>query len=494
MSNYSYIPLLSSSIMQYSKDKFLPILICDTCQKAVTFVAKFHQLIMDSEIFLQHYMQDINNGEIIHPGLNGCPGIFQPPKDCVITIINPEEETLTTNDEFSSDDSADDNNITLSTQCKTFSGIKQSAKDNIEDEENVNASVIYKSLIEGTNLEDNSPNQTKIEEEATNSMVNILTKSEDNRLSLSTKNKKIKLLCQYCDTAFYSADLHYEHEMEHGVQAPYVCYVCRLRFNNMQTMIKHIKTKHDAQRPFFCFICGKKFSLRAGLKKHVVVHLNAERFTCTKCGKDFSRNTNLLKHLQVHRNAQQLDNIDELEEFSDGHSAMEYATVDKIQTMPKSTSSHRSHNCEICGKTFTREKDLSRHKAIHLDTLFNCKICGERFNRREKLLRHEKEIHTPMKKYSCKKCAAEFDEVGGLQRHEAMAHDHGASLWNTSSGYSPQIATVKNHLVSNVDDDLHYSFSRTRFHSIQANEHPNQSMCAINLGFYSETNINNQNI
>lgn len=45
--------------------------------------------------------------------------------------------------------------------------------------------------------------------------------------------------------------------------------------------------------------------------------------------------------------------------------------------------------CEDCGKSFTRQSNLHRHRGNthHVDTI-SCSTCGRRFNRRDNYLRH----------------------------------------------------------------------------------------------------------
>ena len=54
---------------------------------------------------------------------------------------------------------------------------------------------------------------------------------------------------------------------------------------------------------------------------------------------------------------------------------------------------------ENCGKTFTRNEELTRHKRIHTGLRpFACNTCGKRFGRRDHLKKHTK-THMVQERY-----------------------------------------------------------------------------------------------
>lgn len=231
--------------------------------------------------------------------------------------------------------------------------------------------------------------------------------------------KKKKFLCRYCDIAFTTAESCLQHEEQHGVHDPYVCYICSYRYETLEYMIDHIRECHEAERPYFCVLCGKGFTQRSGLKKHVVVHLESERYACPYCGRNFSRNSNLIKHIQAHESAKRLSDVDE-----DYMSQESEATKEKTPQKRSKRSNSRTYECEICSQNFPRHKDLCSHMPIHLDCLFTCKICKERFTRREKLILHEKDVHRISYKVEipCSSCSRKFDNHNDLQQHESTVH------------------------------------------------------------------------
>ena len=59
----------------------------------------------------------------------------------------------------------------------------------------------------------------------------------------------------------------------------------------------------------------------------------------------------------------------------------------------------RPFECETCGNTFTRLKNLRAHEKTHnkdpnaiVEKLFQCQTCGKRFTEKSSLKKHERSI------------------------------------------------------------------------------------------------------
>lgn len=53
----------------------------------------------------------------------------------------------------------------------------------------------------------------------------------------------------------------------------------------------------------------------------------------------------------------------------------------------------RPFKCDdkTCGKTFTRNEELTRHRRIHTGVKpFSCNVCGKKFGRKDHLKKHSK--------------------------------------------------------------------------------------------------------
>ncbi|WAR29089.1 ZNF22-like protein, partial [Mya arenaria] len=84
------------------------------------------------------------------------------------------------------------------------------------------------------------------------------------------------------------------------------------------------------------------------------------------------------------------------------------------------SESDRTYDCEICGKQFSHNDRLRRHRKIHTtDKPYKCDICGKGF--KEKCnLKHHRFIHTGEKPYKCDTCGKSFNQRSSLKTHQKV--------------------------------------------------------------------------
>uniref|UniRef100_A0A1I8MP39 C2H2-type domain-containing protein n=1 Tax=Musca domestica TaxID=7370 RepID=A0A1I8MP39_MUSDO len=160
----------------------------------------------------------------------------------------------------------------------------------------------------------------------------------------------------------------------------YVCNKCQRVFNSCNALKYHHRT-HSGLRPHQCDICGKSFFAVGALKAHTRTHTGDKPFECEHCNRKFRQWGDLKYHtISIHSNL-------------------------------------KNHQCEFCGKSFSRKYSLVVHLRIHTsERNYKCEFCTKSFRASTYLQNHRK-IHTGEKPYECDICSKKFRVYGDLRRH-----------------------------------------------------------------------------
>lgn len=86
------------------------------------------------------------------------------------------------------------------------------------------------------------------------------------------------------------------------------------------------------------------------------------------------------------------------------------------------TSEDSRFNCQICGKTFSLQRLLNRHRKCHSNMKrYLCTFCGKGFNDTFDLKRHTR-THTGVRPYKCSQCEKSFTQRCSLESHKLKVH------------------------------------------------------------------------
>lgn len=85
-------------------------------------------------------------------------------------------------------------------------------------------------------------------------------------------------------------------------------------------------------------------------------------------------------------------------------------------------SAEKPYRCDDCGKSFTWNSELKRHKRVHTgERPYMCGECGNCFGRQSTLKLHQR-IHTGEKPYQCSQCGKSFRQSSNLHQHHRLHH------------------------------------------------------------------------
>ncbi|XP_036380650.1 zinc finger protein 850-like [Megalops cyprinoides] len=184
----------------------------------------------------------------------------------------------------------------------------------------------------------------------------------------------------------------------------YGCSHCGRTFTDLTNFIVHQQIHRGEgkeERPFCCSQCGKSFYREDGLKKHEQMHTREKEHRCCQCGKSFRTKSLLLSHHNVHAKERLYHCLKHAGSFASKGNSEE-----DIQMY----SREKLHRCSQCGKNFSREYCLKRHKQTHAQMRSYGGL---------------KQIST--KKYCCSNCGKIFTTLTNFIVHQQIHREQGRS-------------------------------------------------------------------
>ncbi|XP_075224323.1 uncharacterized protein LOC142326076 isoform X4 [Lycorma delicatula] len=275
-------------------------------------------------------------------------------------------------------------------------------------------------------------NSTSID--SLNCQSNILP---DSGKELTTSECGGRKTCDLCGIICSSFIKYREHRSNHDKQ----CNICGRVLSSFRSLKRHKLLIHSTDRIYElirCKICGKLYEENY-MKFHINVHSNrVKKFECDVCQKKFHTEKIVKLHKQyVHiekteyvscsecnklfKNKYTLNNHMQKIHSDDRRSVCEICGANVKDMKSHINSCHTENSaavvCELCGKTFSRNKYLKRHKMTHAEVRpFECDVCKLKFKTNEVLKKHLL-IHGDIRMHKCELCGKTFKQKTALRTH-----------------------------------------------------------------------------
>lgn len=230
--------------------------------------------------------------------------------------------------------------------------------------------------------------------------------------------KHARICCPFCaDTFKYAGDMVRHQGVKHTDKLPHPCKQCYRAFASDGELATHVHEAHTL--PFMCTVCRERFETQEIRKEHIASAHDGKTAQCGQCEKLFYSKASVDRHVQrVHVNPKVLKRPKAsqcahcTEAFGDKYNRIRhYATVHK---------DIYAHHCSHCYKAFQTSTELETHMTkTHLFPIA-CDLCDARFSQKVELETHRK-IHG-RKPFECPNCKKRFEVGGSLARHLKKKH------------------------------------------------------------------------
>ncbi len=304
--------------------------------------------------------------------------------------------------------------------------------------------------------------------------------------SLTHQEKQDKTICLICKKSYVDIKEHLKmHTTEKNRKT---CPVCKHEYARTY-LPKHMLSHNEKGTPTFsCSDCDYKSTEKGNLKRHVRYrHTEREKQACSICQK---RVLNLDLHLKRKHSGKaetiscrMCDKILDKEHLKRHLEAVHYGRkTEKCPLCQKKTTRLRKHMllhdkhrprfvCNTCNKTFSMQKSLEKHMALHknpdeyrkacpichtnvvnmashltthnLEKSFKCRLCYAKYGTRSRLRSHVM-THFAAHKKSCPICHKRISKKY-IPMHTRVMHSEGSRKL-FQCGYCDKQLTTEPHL------------------------------------------------
>ncbi|KAJ8332590.1 hypothetical protein SKAU_G00423790 [Synaphobranchus kaupii] len=222
-------------------------------------------------------------------------------------------------------------------------------------------------------------------------------------------SRKKPFACSECNKSFSQWQVLQAHESIHTGLKPYVCAECGKRFR-YKGYLKIHRRVHTKEKPFSCVQCGKRFSQICNLKTHQITHSRGKCFSCTMCNKTFAYLHVLKHHQRIHAGEKGL--ICKL-------CGKFFKSADALKQHHLANHGGKRFSCTLCGKGFYRQKQsqVSPECPHRRETAPLQRVCGRALPIYV-ILKLTKGSTLGRKPFSCTLCGRNFSQNHVLQKHK----------------------------------------------------------------------------
>ncbi|CAH0756796.1 unnamed protein product [Diatraea saccharalis] len=175
-------------------------------------------------------------------------------------------------------------------------------------------------------------------------------------------------------------------------RSPTYCNICCLDLETKEQLAVHNATHHGIEggNLFKCFGCEKRFKTRKARLAHEVNFCKGlkEGYKCIKCDRFLPKRSMYEAHMRDHREHLEVELPENIFQCAKCYKLFK-TKLCLTEHMAEHEALKKNYVCESCGRVFTRQDYLHKHRLTHTGTKQHaCPHCGYRTAQRSSLTVH----------------------------------------------------------------------------------------------------------
>ena len=227
--------------------------------------------------------------------------------------------------------------------------------------------------------------------------------------------------CQKCGKTFKQKKFLKQHiDTVHNpnIDIEFKCTECNKYFKNKIYMKLHMK-RHNKNNFISCNICQKVFSCKDYLRNHMKVHKLTSLYPCEECGKTLREKRSLERHIRS-------NTIDAPYKCVICEESFQFKCVlrnhqNDNHSKDKELNIERQFKCSGCERCFINDGSLKKHLSFNFHgKKYICSCCDMDFDYKCALRLHWESEHPFIKQFSCDECEKSFSVEKDLTKHKKI--------------------------------------------------------------------------